>query len=107
MPLLWLPLVVYTFCRALHTTLPLAAAVLLAATGVVAWGLVEYCIHRFVFHAQPRSSWAIFLHFLFHGCHHKYPMDVERLVFPPIPASWVVYLFYSLLHAALPKVTLG
>ena len=31
-------------------------------------------------------------------------MDVERLVFPPIPASWVIYFFYRLLHAALPRV---
>ncbi len=67
MPLLWLPLVAFTFRQALRTALPLAAALVLVAAGVVAWRLVEYCIHRFLFHAQPHAGWGIFLHFLFHG----------------------------------------
>lgn len=27
------------------------------------------------------------VHYLFHGCHHKHPMDGLRLVFPPAPAA--------------------
>lgn len=33
--------------------------------------------------------WGITVHFLFHGCHHKYPLDATRLVFPPVPAAAV------------------
>lgn len=42
--------------------------------------LVEYCLHRFLFHASPSSYWGITLHYSFHGCHHKYPNDRLRLV---------------------------
>ena len=59
---------------------------------------------RFIFHAQPVGYWPITLHFGFHGCHHKFPMDKERLVFPPLPAFAVASVIYALLAAALPKV---
>lgn len=36
--------------------------------------------------------------------HHKYPMDFDRLVFPPAAAAIVIALFYWLLHALLPMV---
>lgn len=47
--------------------------------------LVEYCLHRFLFHASPASYWGITLHYAFHGCHHKYPNDRLRLVRGPPP----------------------
>ena len=36
--------------------------------------------------------------------HHKYPMDFDRLVFPPLPAALVMGIFYALLHALAPVV---
>lgn len=37
------------------------------------WSLLEYLIHRFVFHMKPPASnyYLITLHFLLHGQHHK------------------------------------
>lgn len=69
--------------------------------GMVAWQFMEYSLHRFLFHREPTTPRLIFLHFLLHGCHHKYPMDTERLVFPPVPASWVIATIYCGLHAVL------
>jgi hypothetical protein len=37
--------------------------------------------------------------------HHKYPMDTDRLVFPPVPAALVVALFWGLLNALAPAVS--
>uniref|UniRef100_A0A8C5JPU8 Fatty acid 2-hydroxylase n=1 Tax=Junco hyemalis TaxID=40217 RepID=A0A8C5JPU8_JUNHY len=41
--------------------------------GMVLWSLLEYLIHRFVFHMKPPASnyYLITLHFLLHGQHHK------------------------------------
>ena len=64
-------------------------------------------ICRFIFHAQPVGYWPITLHFGFHGCHHKFPMDRERLVFPPVPAFAVASVIYAILAAALPQVRDG
>jgi dihydroceramide fatty acyl 2-hydroxylase len=84
---------------------PAAAARLggLLAGGVLLWQLLEYSIHRFAFHARGDSYWAITIHFLFHGCHHKYPLDGLRLVFPPVPAAAIASLIFGALRLALPR----
>ena len=48
--------------------------------GYILWILLEYSVHRFLFHLSPISSWGKKLHFVVHGCHHKFPMDKMRLV---------------------------
>ncbi len=93
-PLLWLPLVLSSLRAALweHGT-GAAACAACAAAGLLAWATLEYCLHRFVFHAQPRHPLAIMLHFSLHGCHHKQPGDRLRLVFPPLFAAPLVAFF--------------
>ncbi len=58
---------------------------------------------RWVFHKAPQGYWGIYLHFMLHGCHHKYPLDVDRLVFPPVPASWLMAVLWGLLRACLVR----
>uniref|UniRef100_A0A8C3JBH1 Fatty acid 2-hydroxylase n=1 Tax=Calidris pygmaea TaxID=425635 RepID=A0A8C3JBH1_9CHAR len=74
--------------------------------GMFLWSLLEYLIHRFVFHMKPPASnyYLITLHFLLHGQHHKSPFDSSRLVFPPVPASLVMGFFYGILKLMLPEV---
>ncbi|OXB74084.1 UNVERIFIED_CONTAM: hypothetical protein H355_003147 [Colinus virginianus] len=74
--------------------------------GMFLWSLLEYLIHRFVFHMKPPASnyYLITLHFLLHGQHHKSPFDSSRLVFPPVPASLVIAFFYGVLRLLLPEV---
>ncbi|NWI01087.1 FA2H hydroxylase, partial [Tichodroma muraria] len=74
--------------------------------GMILWSLLEYLIHRFVFHMKPPASnyYLITLHFLLHGQHHKSPFDSSRLVFPPVPASLVIGFFYGVLRLLLPEV---
>ncbi|XP_032892054.1 fatty acid 2-hydroxylase [Amblyraja radiata] len=77
---------------------------LLFVFGMFLWSLVEYLIHRYVFHMKPPASnyYLITLHFMLHGQHHKSPFDGSRLVFPPVPASLVVALFYAAFHLIAP-----
>jgi hypothetical protein len=58
-----------------------------------------------VFHSIPEQPWAIAAHFALHGCHHKFPLDASRLVFPPLPAAVVAAATYGLLRAVLAKVS--
>lgn len=41
--------------------------------GLFLWSLVEYVLHRFLFHMKPPSNsyYLITLHFVLHGQHHK------------------------------------
>lgn len=102
-PLLWVPVACALLHHA-HTRLGLAAASLpwAVAVGVLGWQLVEYSIHRWLFHLKPTGPKSIELHFMLHGHHHKYPMDVDRLVFPPLPAGLAMGLFFGLLASLLP-----
>jgi 4-hydroxysphinganine ceramide fatty acyl 2-hydroxylase len=45
----------------------------LFGAGVVAWTLLEYFLHRYVFHwhPNPKSYRQLTAHFLLHGIHHK------------------------------------
>lgn len=49
--------------------------------GLFLWSLLEYLIHRFLFHMKPPSdsAYLIMLHFALHGQHHK----VSDAVPPP------------------------
>jgi 4-hydroxysphinganine ceramide fatty acyl 2-hydroxylase len=71
--------------------------------GSLTWTLVEYSLHRSVFHWQPnpQSYNQITLHFLLHGLHHKTPMDSDRLVFPPAPALLIIGFFYVIYRSLL------
>lgn len=81
-----------------------ASIPLLFGLGVLFWTLLEYVIHRWLFHLKPPASCRplILVHFLFHGVHHKSPMDPMRLVFPPVPASFFATAFYLMTGLIFP-----
>ena len=71
--------------------------------GLFIWTLVEYIMHRFVFHYMPPDKpWAMRMHFIFHGVHHDYPSDAKRLVLPPSVSIPLATAFYFLFKAILP-----
>ncbi|KAF8589131.1 fatty acid-2 hydroxylase [Ramaria rubella] len=98
--------------------------------GNVIWTILEYTLHRFLFHvdeALPDKPAFLVLHFLTHGVHHYLPMDRLRLVMPPplffvlsfpftrlayilfptaiangiISGSFTFYVLYDCMHYAL------
>jgi sterol desaturase/sphingolipid hydroxylase (fatty acid hydroxylase superfamily) len=64
--------------------------------GLFIWTLVEYTLHRWVFHYEPKSDWGKRLHFIMHGVHHDYPNDATRLVMPPAISIPLAFIFYNL-----------
>lgn len=71
--------------------------------GVAAWTLLEYLLHRWVFHFEPRAGSELQedLSFLVHGVHHDYPYDADRLVMPPVVAVVIALAVGVPLHAGL------
>jgi sterol desaturase/sphingolipid hydroxylase (fatty acid hydroxylase superfamily) len=74
--------------------------------GVVTWTLVEYVMHRWIFHYKPRVKWGQRLHFIFHGVHHDYPNDAHRLVMPPTASLPIAFAFYGLFSLIVPAAGL-
>lgn len=70
--------------------------------GVLSFSLLEYLLHRFLFHLPIGPSYESKVRlFLMHGLHHEFPNDRFRLVAPPL-MSWPIALAIALaLHAML------
>jgi sterol desaturase/sphingolipid hydroxylase (fatty acid hydroxylase superfamily) len=67
--------------------------------GLVIWSLVEYVLHRWVFHYTPRTTWGRRVHFLAHGVHHDFPRDSTRLVMPPAVSIPLAFAFWGAFRA--------
>lgn len=52
-------------------------------TGMFIWTLLEYIIHRFIFHMKPANNYyLITLHFMLHGQHHKVRVEGQLDIVP-------------------------
>jgi len=52
--------------------------------GLLSFTLVEYIMHRFVFHLAPKNEKQEKFAYTVHGVHHDYPKDKDRLAMPPL-----------------------
>ena len=52
--------------------------------GVLLTTLIEYTLHRWLFHFEPKNEGQRMQVFLLHGYHHEFMNDPMRLVLPPI-----------------------
>jgi 4-hydroxysphinganine ceramide fatty acyl 2-hydroxylase len=94
---LYLPVVGYMLYTSLwQRQLSFVAVTALFLLGVLLWTLIEYLIHRYIFHYQPKTRWGKQLHFVIHGVHHDYPNDARRLVMPPVISVPLAFLFFGL-----------
>jgi sterol desaturase/sphingolipid hydroxylase (fatty acid hydroxylase superfamily) len=103
-PIVWFgPFIGFAVYRSIERSDLRPAAALLFALGWLAWSLMEYLLHRFVFHMDAHTPPQRLRAFLLHGYHHEFPDDAMRLVAPPLmswPIAIVVGLaFYGLLGA--------
>jgi len=92
-PLMWIPISLYFWSfyfktleefKDPYTYIKISS---LLFFGYAVWSFLEYSVHRFLFHIDnylPDWKWALQLHFLSHGVHHKLPNDPYRLVMPPV-----------------------
>eukprot|EP01065_Artemidia_motanka_P036343 TRINITY_DN44271_c0_g1_i1.p1 TRINITY_DN44271_c0_g1~~TRINITY_DN44271_c0_g1_i1.p1 ORF type:complete len:392 (+),score=-73.15 TRINITY_DN44271_c0_g1_i1:83-1258(+) len=100
-PTIWLPPVAYGTYIARAGFSSTIEEVPYWLLGLFLWTLVEYVLHRFLFHLDkflPDNRVALTLHFLLHGIHHYLPMDKLRLVMPPTLFLALATPFWKLAH---------
>ena len=103
---LWVPVIGGFLYRSVTEPFPGRAVFIpvCLAAGLLLWTLVEYTLHRFVFHFEPKTERQRRLAYLFHGVHHAQPMCKSRLVMPlalSIPLGALFLGLFQLLFAAL------
>ncbi|QKX62069.1 uncharacterized protein TRUGW13939_09225 [Talaromyces rugulosus] len=103
-PMIWVPCVAYgTYVGAAGYDFGLNAAGYWVL-GLCVWTLIEYGMHRCLFHIDkwlPDNRVGISLHFLLHGIHHYLPMDRYRLVMPPTLFVLLAAPFWKFAHFVL------
>jgi dihydroceramide fatty acyl 2-hydroxylase len=98
-PVVWVPISLTLAGFALFGLgLGLRGFLVSAFVGLVLWTMLEYLLHRFLFHYRPRTGWGRRVHFLAHGIHHLDPWDPTRLVFPPIAALAIAVPVFGVLY---------
>jgi 4-hydroxysphinganine ceramide fatty acyl 2-hydroxylase len=108
-PIFWFPIIISILILAynLMEQKSLATGVGFYVFGLFIWTLVEYLLHRFVFHYDerlPTNNFMFCIHFLTHGIHHAFPQDRYRLVFPIILGVCVASVIGLILCALLGYV---
>ncbi|KAL0124264.1 hypothetical protein PUN28_006250 [Cardiocondyla obscurior] len=110
LPIVWIPVFMYflymgymlNFSTNIVTTVQniLPPFVL----GLFIWTVLEYFVHRKIFHFKPphNSKFLITMHFMFHGSHHKAPLDGRRLVFPPTLSLFVALVVWQIYKSIFP-----
>jgi sterol desaturase/sphingolipid hydroxylase (fatty acid hydroxylase superfamily) len=102
---LYLPVVGVMFYLSLwRRNLPIWAVAVLFAAGILIWTLIEYLIHRYIFHHSSQKGWARRFHFIIHGSHHERPKDATRIATTPAITIPLAILFYVLCVLAFGRL---
>jgi len=99
--LAWAPISSYCFFLSLQNSIVLTFFYFIL--GILLWGLLEYTLHRFVFHYITESGGGNVAHYFMHGIHHLTPTDSMRLTFPPYFTIFLGVSVYKLFWAILPE----
>jgi 4-hydroxysphinganine ceramide fatty acyl 2-hydroxylase len=84
-------------------------------TGIFAWTLIEYMMHRFAFHFPAKSEKGKKAIWLVHGVHHDDPTHPDKLYQPPLTNMILIFLFWvsiylmmgNYVYLFLPGIIIG
>lgn len=76
-------------------------AIPLFVGGWLLFTLVEYLMHRFLYHISAPTEKREKFQYTIHGVHHEYPKDKLRLAMPPVPMMMLAALFLSVFYLIL------
>lgn len=95
--------------------LSVATSIFLFISGLILFSLVEYLVHKYLFHMITDTKIKEKIQYNFHGIHHEYPKDKDRLAMPPVVSiilSGLFFLAFRLImgdftYAFLPGIMFG
>lgn len=97
-------LMVWGYLYSQYTALAQTAAFLV---GLLLFSLIEYLVHRYVFHMITNTRLKERVQYAFHGVHHEFPKDTSRLAMPPILSVVIVTVLFFLCKLAMGDYTFG
>ncbi len=107
--LFWAPIASYHLYLGLQD-LSLFEYIFTILFSIISWTFAEYALHRFIFHMElymPDNALFRATHYIFHGIHHAFPMDPDRLVFPVVMAFALWHVFHFIWVTTMPEVMIN
>ncbi len=97
--ILYIPagLFILGYSLAMGLTTPLWSVAMLPV-GWFAWQIMEWSLHKSLFHWEGNSPFTRRMHQILHGYHHDYPDDDQRLVMPIGASLPVILLIAAILY---------
>jgi 4-hydroxysphinganine ceramide fatty acyl 2-hydroxylase len=77
-----------------HGFINVLSAIGLFLLGWFMFTFLEYMAHRYLFHMDTDTEIKKNIQYTFHGNHHDYPKDKDRLAMPPIMSLFIASLFF-------------
>ena len=81
--------------------------ILLFSIGFFFFTLVEYLMHRFLFHLPVTSQKREKFVYTIHGVHHDYPKDKSRLAMPPLLSIILATIFFIIFRSLMGNYSFG
>ena len=78
----------------IHGFINVLSAIGLFLLGWFMFTFLEYMAHRYLFHMDTDTEIKKNIQYTFHGNHHDYPKDKDRLAMPPIMSLFIASLFF-------------
>lgn len=72
--------------------------------GILCWTIFEYFAHRYLFHIHAKTERAKKIAYIFHGNHHHFPRDRQRLFMPPVPSIILAAVIFSFFYLIMGDV---
>lgn len=81
--------------------------IILFVAGLLFFTLIEYLMHRFLYHMPATTDRRKKIAYTMHGVHHDYPKDKKRLAMPPVLSLILATVFFVIYRAILGDYTFG
>lgn len=78
-----------------------STAVVFFLCGALFFTLIEYCMHRFMYHIPGTTEKRKRFQYVIHGVHHDHPRDKSRLALPPVVSVVLAVLFIGLFRLVM------
>lgn len=75
--------------------------------GMLSFTLLEYVMHRYLFHLPTTTPGREKFVYHVHGVHHDYPKDKDRLAMPPVLSLTLSTIFYFLFYFLMGELVYG
>lgn len=88
---IWVPLIIFygtsmvvLMYYIFYKNISIIATLLWFLCGLLFFTLIEYFVHRVIFHIETNTERKKRFQYVMHGVHHEYPKDKMRLAMPPL-----------------------